>query len=479
MTGGVETAHSLDINVYSFSKRTSSTKLPTGGSTLSNVVLKTPCSRSKPVLLLESWNDSWNYVYIPEFSRYYWVTDIDYTTARLVTVSLNVDLLATYRSQILSSNQYVVRSTNNYDTSIIDTWYPYKSGRKVLIETEDFIDKSDPAIFCLGVTGPPKQSGSAITGSTQYALMSISEMGKLMKFLFDADNFTQEITDDVVKTFFNPFQYVTDCMFFPFTVEKDLYQNNLKLGWFEPKSGDEPVYCTYVDDTSWNYITLQTPVPKPIADNNDFRNYPPYTSYRVYIPYFGWTELNGNYFKEDDTLDYLFTFDYPTGTLFCEVRGNPSARVITTLETQCATKIPLAQVSYTQNIVSAIGAVGGAISEGISTVLDLVGFDKASDTVSGIGDALGTGTQQVSSKGQMGCIAQVDFIWKIILECTYSEQVSVDRADFGSPCCKNLTLSSISGGFCKCLNAHLQISTATETELNQLETLLNGGIYLE
>lgn len=476
--GRVEPPPFMNIIAYSFSKRTSSTAVPTGGTDI-DCYLKTPCGRSNPSLLIDDWNNNWNYVYIPSFNRYYWVTDVEFTTAKMCDVSLNEDVLASFRSQILSSNQYVVRSTNNNDVSIIDTWYPQKSGRKTLINQIDFLGQPNNAIFCMGITGPPKESGASITGATQYALVQINQMSRLMTFLFNSDNFTSEITDDVVKTFFNPFQYVTDCMYFPFSVEKDLFQNNLKLGWFSPEDGGEPVYCTYIDDTAWESMTLQVAIPKPIENQNDYRNYPPFTEYRVYIPYFGWTELNGNYFKTDTALDFKFVLDYPTGTLMCKIIGNPSANVIATLESQCATKIPLAQVSYTQNIVGGIGALVGAVSEGVAGVLDLVGFDKASDSVSGVGDSLSSATKQVTTKGQMGCISQADFLWKIILECTYTERVDVDNNDFGSPCCKNLTLSSIQGGFCKCLNAHLSINTATETELNSLEELLNGGVYLE
>lgn len=466
----------MDIIVYNFSKRTNSTKRPTGGTTINNVVLKTPCDVLSPVLELTKMPSLANYAFIPKLGRYYWIESIERKTNAVDVVKLSVDVLATYRDNILSSNQYVLRSSSNYDTSIMDTWYPQKSGCTVLTTKTEFYTY-DTECYMLGVVS---KSAESVTGATQYALMYKGQVKELLDFLFTPENFTSEIVDDVVKTFFNPFQYITDCMYFPFNPKKDLGLNDLKLGWFEPKGSDgQNVACTYIKDKAWKGSTLQVAIPRPISgDINDYRNYAPFCTYRMYIPFAGWINLDANLLKGQTAIDIIGTLDYPTGTLLLEIRSVPSANIITTIECQCATKIPLAQVSYSQSILSGASAIIGGIAEGASNVLDLIGFDSASEKVSGIGDSIRTAGKQVSTKGQMGCIAQSEFIWDIILECDYFSSVQTDREDFGSPCCKTLNIGSLSG-YCRCLDPHIAISTAFKGELEAIENYLKGGVYID
>lgn len=465
----------MNITVYNISKKTNSLERPAGGTEITGVLLKTPCSVISPVLELSKLPSLCNYVYIPSFARYYWIDNIEKKTNTIDTVYLKLDVLATYREEILASSQYVLRSTSNYDTSIADTWYPQKSGEQVIMQVEQFFSNDRPGTYILGVVG--KSGGTpSITGSVQYAMVTKEMLGELMDYLFSADNFTAEIVDDVVKTFFNPFQYIVDCMYFPF--QFDASGDELKMGWFEPKTNTgDPIDCKYLTQTSWNGGSIDISIPRAVSDKNDYKNYAPFSSYRLYIPYFGWTEIDANLLKYDNTLELYFTLDYPTGTLMCSITGKDSLNIITTLETQCATKIPLAQVSYSQSVLSGASAIVGGLASGAGTLLSALGFDSAGDKLSGIGDSVGTATKQISTKGSIGCISQKDFEWRVMLLCTYFTSVDIDRNDFGSPCCKTLQLSTLSG-YCRCLEPHIEIDKAFYQEINEIESYLSGGVYI-
>lgn len=61
-----------------------------------------------------------NYVYIPAFNRYYYVTDISTVKCRLWEMELSSDPLMTYKDAILSCKGFVDRNEFDYNNNIID-----------------------------------------------------------------------------------------------------------------------------------------------------------------------------------------------------------------------------------------------------------------------------------------------------------------------------------------------------------------------
>ena len=43
----------------------------------------------------------------------------------------------------------------------------------------------------------------------------------------------------------------------------------------------------------------------------------------------------------------------------------------------------------------------------------------------------------------------------------------------------NVLLSTLNNGFIQCVDAHVVSTTATENEINNINAMLNGGVYLE
>lgn len=61
-----------------------------------------------------------NYAYIPEFGRYYFVNDITCVRNNYYQVSMHVDVLMTYKDQILANNAIIERNETQYDLKIND-----------------------------------------------------------------------------------------------------------------------------------------------------------------------------------------------------------------------------------------------------------------------------------------------------------------------------------------------------------------------
>ena len=65
----------MQVLFYNHAKRSNSTKLPTGGTEIA-CVLKDECSVTSPVLELKTDGyPTYNYAYISDFDRYYYVSD--------------------------------------------------------------------------------------------------------------------------------------------------------------------------------------------------------------------------------------------------------------------------------------------------------------------------------------------------------------------------------------------------------------------
>lgn len=64
--------------------------------------------------------DIGNYWYIPDLSRYYFITDIVAMTDKIFRVSLHVDVLMSYQSNIQDVVAYVSRNEFTYDSELID-----------------------------------------------------------------------------------------------------------------------------------------------------------------------------------------------------------------------------------------------------------------------------------------------------------------------------------------------------------------------
>lgn len=63
---------------------------------------------------------NFNYVYIPNFNRYYYVNDITSIRNNLWEISLSVDVLMSYKEAIRGVNAFVDRNENTFNPNIID-----------------------------------------------------------------------------------------------------------------------------------------------------------------------------------------------------------------------------------------------------------------------------------------------------------------------------------------------------------------------
>lgn len=74
--------------------------------------LKDETSVTNPVILIESDNPTqFNYAHIPIFGRYYFITDIVCVRSNLWRITLRVDVLESFKSEILQAPAIIHNST--------------------------------------------------------------------------------------------------------------------------------------------------------------------------------------------------------------------------------------------------------------------------------------------------------------------------------------------------------------------------------
>lgn len=79
----------------------------------------------------------YNYAYIPEFSRYYFITDIVAVVNGIWDISFSVDVLMSYKQQILALPVIVRRQESNFNS--------YLSDGQRLIAADDTINIVQPS----------------------------------------------------------------------------------------------------------------------------------------------------------------------------------------------------------------------------------------------------------------------------------------------------------------------------------------------
>lgn len=93
---------------------------------------------TSPIITIDVKGDNpvpeFNYVYIPLFNRYYFVTGYEVIRTDLWNVYLEVDVLMTYKNGIKSLRAIVDRNENTYNETIPDKNRTFRNGYNVSVE---------------------------------------------------------------------------------------------------------------------------------------------------------------------------------------------------------------------------------------------------------------------------------------------------------------------------------------------------------
>ena len=473
----------MNVVFYSFTKRPNSTKQP-NPSTGKNITcqLKEETSFLNPVLLISkdivsgAFSPSlYNYVNIPYWQRYYYITDWNYQNG-IWECSLAVDVMASFKSEIGNTSTYIVRSATEFDGDIIDTFYPATT-QTAISRQQIWSDIYQTSVFdgcyIIGVINNSMWRFGAVT----YYVLDNSQLSTLLSYLFSSNIYSNsnisEIGEGLYKSMFNPFQYIVSCMWFPYSpVKKTDSTVNITVGYWD--SGVQGKLAT----TLIKEYGFKTGVPiaqhPQASSRGDYLNHAPYTTLTAYFPPFGEIPVDTSFLQygNNNYLNGLIHVDFITGiadATFAITDGYGDKadvyKYFTQRQAQIGVPIQLAQVmsDYISSISSGISAVASGFTGNIAGVF------------SNIGNAIKESMPKVSSLGTNGSLLEVTEPALLVAE--YRRLVDENRIEYGRPLCKIKKISTLSG-FVQCGEDDNPFS-ATKTESEEINRNMKTGFFYE
>ena len=351
---------SLTATFYNFVKTIDSTEIPTTLGTDFSIVLKERVSITAPVIELESSAIGYNYCYISAFSRYYFVQSVDILNNNRIQFRLSVDVLGTYKTEILNSSLYVLRSASDYNLKLVDPTWCHSTDFTETVTSVVF--PSFSSVGCYLITVVNQQSSITANPASCMYLMSPSGMAELMEGLFDLDNYNN--IDDLTATYFNPAQYITSCLWFPFAyndmvTEQGTSFEDIKYGWYDAHNWNHGTAGGYRVVTYGKTLTFSVAV-GTYTDWTD--RSADWTRYALFIPGFGITEIDPQYSGE--TLSGKISVDYNTG-LANLLLTTGTGQIVAQLSGKLGSEVAINQIGGSIDIPT---NTGGLIAKGAQIV---------------------------------------------------------------------------------------------------------------
>lgn len=505
---------SIKVDFYQFKKRVNSTIRPdqTPIPNLTPVasydcILKAGCGIMSPVISLDYGISSnptgMNYAYIADFGRYYYVKEWQWDE-RLWHIYLEEDVLASFKTDILNSNAFVLRSSSSYDLNLMDEFYPTKA--VAVNKVNQASSNPWPADLSNGyyVVGIINTDSGAV-GSVSYYVMTNTQFktfcSKLMTnttWLNVPNDFLNGGMDEnLLRTLFNPIQYVSSVKWFPVAPPTNGSVSNLPYGWWT-LSGVSASKLD-ADGVASTSFTIAIPDHPQASSRGEYLNAAPYTRLTLYAGPFGEIPLDGTVYTRNQSIRCDIAIDCISGIGTMEMNVDILASYPNTItnmrQAQIGVDIQISQMSVDKlaqaetvitgaadtlsgtlsaaatatNITNLINPIGGALSAASA------GAQAVSTGVHAIANGIRASIPQMLTTGINGSLSSYYYRPYVQAECF--ELVTEDLSDFGRPLAQNKALSTLTG-FVLCKDPHVQ-TYGTVNETAAVNAYLESGFYIE
>ena len=354
---------------------------------------------------------SWNYVYIPQLKRYYFIDDITAVRKGVFRIICSVDVLESFGADLKLLPAFVTRNESVQDTSLADNRLPLKSIREIAFEvptrgslynttfdtdwgddTDDIDnshtpyivnvfneDVSDPLSHAYG--HPTRNDPPAIDG-TPLSLPAVTTcvFGNTQTFSYLFNIWFEKYLEKFIYVESSYATYVMSVVAFPFNCDFlcDLDSSD-QPEKVRPKINDKYLFSTPTNTTlltskrnTGYIITEDFKITSPYSSNFKFLNYEPYNVYEFFVPYYGWVKMNPIDIL-DKRLILYYIADVYTGMATAFIYNVTDEKLVWSAPCQLGVVIPInttnneeitaRKQANTNNLI--LGLVGSAISVGI------------------------------------------------------------------------------------------------------------------
>ena len=469
----------LAVNFYKFNKKENSTARPSSTPNTFDCTILRGSGVINPTIELDiglTTNPSnWNYCYIPNFGRYYYITEWYYNEV-IWTATLKVDVLATYKPDIGRTSLYVLRASAEYDGRVIDNLYPCKT--ECSYDTTSLTSPWTNALNGMYVLGLVSTRG--LFGSLTYVAMDRTQLQNFLSYL--ADNTVTENNDfDLTEmgkglqlAIANPMQYIASVVFIPCSSVGGVLMPGIPVFKYSVLSS-----CYIIHDPALTFsYTMEVKKHPQTNTRGNYVNSAPYTKCTLMFPPFGVIDIDSSVICDVDSINLVVRLDIPTGLGILEIFAN--GILINKLEAQIGVPVELAQFSrdYVGSpLQSSLGAMFSMTGGGNMLTAGALGGALKGFTgkVSGIGNALETLGVRANTVGSGGSYSQL--LENARLDFQFFEIVDDDISQNGRPLCKKRTPASL-GGYMLIQDGDVP-NSGTLDESIAIKNYLETGFYYE
>lgn len=455
----------VTLKLYNFNKKLNSTARPASdaGTSFSGLLVD-PCSILNPVIKLENvvaYN--FNYAYIQEFDRYYFVEDW-HSEQGFWFLQLRIDALGTWKAVIGSSTQYVERSQSQQNEYIVDTQYP-TSGKmthsQVQIEAGLHSDFNN-GWFALNITG---SESNTTVGSYLCEWATFKNVISEMLLLNDDDTFWANLAQGIRNSIAKPFEHLGSVVWFAepyFDPLASSAVHSITLGSVTLTSTSTKPMTFYPSGFDiWQSSTLNVPKHPQANTYGKYMNLKPYTRYVYRDDLTGDVELDPLQLIDKTTFTVWKCTDPLTGT---QIIALPDGQ---TRVAQAGVLVPMENNSLN---------IGGIINSVIDTAASVISKKPLNEIASSVVSATEALLPTVTSTSQQGAtVLNHRGIW---LDAYFWNSVGHDVGDFGNPYCQTSQISNLSG-FILCNGAHISALNMSASESQLIEEYMNSGFFYE
>ena len=326
------------------------------------------------------YNDfGYDYCYISEFDKYYFVRLRTINTNRHIQYELEEDTLASKKTAIGATVAHIAYSSTGWDKDLTDGRIAVKGTKTIYHDSQAL--GFDGGCYIIGVVN---NDSNGKLGALSYYRMDATNLARLIK------NMMQDSFWDKIKQYFNgkTLDFIQSCIWVPVsgsgfvgTMQTTFYVGDTAIADYStvPVS---PVNITHYPVTT-PVAELGSVVSLSLGSKfHDFRDNQPYSSASLYLPGVGLTDLNINDFYESASVNVQTIFDITTGDCTYKIYDD-SNQLLKTVSFNASASVSLSQVNI--NSAGAIAGIGGAVGGVVGLGLSAVTMNPVGMATAGVG----------------------------------------------------------------------------------------------
>ena len=478
---------SITVGFTSASKRENSTK-QLAMTASHECTFKNGCSMLNPTLLLELETSTFpNYTVFKIENRYYNITDVRSVRNNLFEVSGEVDVLATYKTNILATTAYVIYdSTNN--TELPDNRLPMKTTKSVSASSAACPLVPDASgTYILSLTGAHGSTGIYKCSEAQISAL-IDDLNDIYDNLFDyeqqhpAPSFPSgQLTVEAILGYWAEYftwlwesvkypitqlfgsgnipENIRECRFIPFNIGTSSESTKVYLGTFETSQSLSKLVTDTVVRTASVSIPWQA---------NDYRRRSPYTEVYLYIPYIGMVKLSSENLVGQSSVTVKYAVSVRDGSVICTVESGSEVLGQYPGNIGCSVPIGFSNINLPKAGQAVIEGAVSAANENLGGVgMAAINF----------GDAV---TPNFTSIGGLDGIAGIASPQSITCYTVFHDTIVPPNSELqtiGSPTMSPKSLATLTN-YVQTMSASIDGAMTTD-ERTKINNLLDAGIFIE